>query len=150
MDRRTLDDTRADGRRAAPLPLTPAALQVLVALGDGPRHGYAIMRPVVARGVRDVALAPGTLYRVLDRLRGDGLIAEIDARPAAAGGDTRRRSYRLTERGRHAALTEKHRLVALIAAMDATTLLHGWGAADTPHAIRHGQAPRQEEAPCAD
>jgi len=32
----------------------------------------------VARGCRDVALAPGTLYRLLGRLCTDGLIAEID------------------------------------------------------------------------
>ena len=90
MDRRALNETGADGPPTAP-PLTPTALHVLVALGDGPRHGYAIMHQVVARGVRDVALAPGTLYRVLDRLRTDGLITEVDARPAAERDDTRRR-----------------------------------------------------------
>jgi len=113
------------------------------------------MQQVVARGVRAVALAPGTLYRVLDRLRTDGLIAEIDraeidGRPVRGGRDTRRRYYQLTERGRHAALGEKHRFVALIAAMDATALLRGRCAADTAHPVPQGQVPRQEETRCAD
>ncbi len=149
MDRRALNDTHADGPPAATA-LTPVALHVLITLGDGPRHGDAIMQQVVARGVREVALAPGTLYRVLDRLRTDGLIEEIDARPDAGRCDTRRRYYRLTERGRRAALGEERRLVALIAAMDATTLLRGLGVADTPRPSTQGHPPRQEETRCAD
>ncbi len=154
MDRRALNETGADGPPTAP-PLTPTALHVLVALGDGPCHGYAIMHHVVARGVRDVALAPGTLYRVLDRLRTAGLIAAIDraaidGRPVVGGGDTRRRPYCLTERGRQAALAEKRRVVALIAAMDATALLRDPCVADTPRPAPWGQQPRPEEAPCAE
>jgi len=154
MDRRALNDTRADGPPAA-TPLTPVALHILIALGDGPRHGYALMHQVVARGVRDVALAPGTLYRLLGRLRTDGLIAEIDraeidGHPLRGGGETRRRYYRLTARGRHAALGEKRRVVALIAAMDATTLLRDPCGADTPRPAPRGQRPRPEEPPCAD
>ncbi len=148
MDRRALNDTHADGPPAATA-LTPVALHVLITLGDGPRHGDAIMQQVVARGVREVALAPGTLYRVLDRLRTDGLIEEIDARPDAGRCDSRR-YYRLTERGRRAALGEERRLVALIAAMDATTLLRGLGVADTPRPSTQGHPPRQEETRCAD
>jgi hypothetical protein len=154
MDRRALNDTQTNGPPAAAT-LTPMALHVLIALGDGPLHGYALMQQVVARGVRDVALAPGTLYRVLDRLRTDSLIAEIDRAeidgcPVRGGGDTRRRYYRLTDHGRHAALGEKHRCVALIAAMDATALLRGRCAADTAQPAPQHQAPRQEETRCAD
>ncbi len=153
MDRRALNDTQTDGPPAA-TPLTPVALHVLIALGDGPLHGYALMHQVVARGVRDVALAPGTLYRVLDRLRTDGLIeeidrAEIDGCPVR-GGDTRRRYYRLTDHGRHEALGEKRRLLTLIAAMDATTLLCDPCVADTPRPAPRGHQLRPEEAPCAD
>ncbi len=149
MDRRALNDTGVDGPPAA-TPLTPVALHVLVALGDGPRHGDARMRQVVARGIRDVTLAPGTLYRVLDKRRTAGLIEEIDARPVTGSGDTRRRSYRLTERGRQAVLGEKRRLMALIAAMDATALLRGLGAVDIPRPAPRGPVSRQEEVPCAD
>ena len=153
MDRRALNDTQTDGPPAAAT-LTPTALHVLIALGDGPLHGYALMRQVGARGVRDVALAPGTLYRVLDRLRTGGLIAEIDrgeidGRPLRGGGDTRRRYYRLTDHGRQAALGEKHRCVALIAAMDATPLLRDGCGADTARRPAPGRVPRQEETPCA-
>jgi len=154
MDRRALNDTQTDGPPAAAT-LTPVALHVLIALGDGPLHGYALMQQVGARGVPDVALALGTLYRVLDRLRTTGLIAEIDRaeideHPLRGGGDTRRRYYRLTERGQHAALGEKRRLVALIAAMDATSLLRSRCAADTPPLAPQGYAPHQEETPCAE
>ena len=149
MDRRALTDTPVSSPPPAP-PLSPVALHVLVALGDGPRHGYAIMHQVVARGVRDVALAPGTLYRVLNHLRTDGLITEIDARPALENDDTRRRYYRLTERGRQAAFAEKRRLVALLAAMDATALFRGPCVVDIPRPSPWGHAPHTEETPCAD
>ncbi len=154
MERRAVNEMQADGAPVA-TPLTPVALHVLIALGDGPRHGYALMPQVGARGVPAVALAPGTLYRVLYRLRTTGLIAEIDRVEIdecslRGGGDTRRRYYRLTERGQHAALGEKRRLVALIAAMNATLLLCGRCVADTPPLAPQGDAPHQEETPCAE
>jgi PadR family transcriptional regulator len=44
------------------LPVTPAVLDILVALGDEELHGYAIMREVKRRTGGRRRLAPGTLY----------------------------------------------------------------------------------------
>ncbi len=50
------------------LPLTPAVLHILLALADGERHGYGIMREVEWRTGGETRVGPGTL---LDRLRID-------------------------------------------------------------------------------
>ena len=55
------------------LPLTPAALNVLLALADGERHGYGIMLEVRERTGGRVRLGPGTLYGAIKRLKEGGL-----------------------------------------------------------------------------
>lgn len=89
------------------LPLTPAMFHVLVALADGDKHGYAIMKEVEERTAGEVALSAGTLYGLVKRLLHDGLIAE-PRRPRL--GEERRRTYRLTARGRAVAVAEAKRL----------------------------------------
>ena len=71
------------------LPLTPPVFHVLVALADGDKHGYAILKEVVDRTGGKVQLSSGTLYAIIKRLLQDGLIDEIDERPDH--GDERRR-----------------------------------------------------------
>jgi DNA-binding PadR family transcriptional regulator len=63
------------------------ALLILVSLGDGPKHGYAIMTDVEAGTGQPIG--PGTLYAALARLEERGL---IEALPPV----DRRRPYRLT------------------------------------------------------
>jgi hypothetical protein len=65
------------------LPLTPAMFHVLVAMADGDRHGYAIIKDVAERTSGDVALSTGTLYGILKRVLAEGLAIE-GKRPAAA------------------------------------------------------------------
>ncbi len=73
---------------------------ILRALADGEeRHGYALMEAVEAATDGKVILVPGTLYRAIDRLLGDGLIAKEDPRPAPDLEDERRQYYRITPRG---------------------------------------------------
>lgn len=83
------DQLGALGRFAEP------SLAILMALADGPRHGYAIM--AAAHEITGEPLGPGTLYATLSRLEARGL---IEALPA----EDRRRPYRLTGAG--AALLE--------------------------------------------
>lgn len=92
------------------LPLSSAVFHVLVALGDGERHGYAIIKDVAERTGGAERLGAGSLYAILKRLLDDGLIAEL--KPAATGGteDHRRRYYRLTSFGRRVAKAEVERL----------------------------------------
>ena len=102
--------TRAEGD----LSLTPAAFQILLALADGERHGYGIMREVALRTDEATRLGPGTLYRSIKRLLAEGLIEESDERPDPALDDERRRYYRLTAAGRHASGVEARRLARLV------------------------------------
>ncbi|MGE0040676.1 MAG: PadR family transcriptional regulator [Vicinamibacterales bacterium] len=92
------------------LPLTPAMFQVLVALADGEKHGYAIIKEVSRRTGGKVQLRAGTLYTVIKRFVADGLIEESAERPDPALDDERRRYYRLNERGRAVAVAEADRL----------------------------------------
>src|ERR671932_1479007 len=82
------------------LPLTPAVLHILLALADGERHGYGIMREVEGRTGGETRLGPGTLYGSIKRMLADGLIEESDERPDPEMDDQRRRYYRITDFGR--------------------------------------------------
>ena len=97
------------------LPLTPAMFQVLVALADGEKHGYAIIKEVARRTDGKVRLRAGTLYTVIKRFVADGLIVESSERPDPALDDERRRYYRLSERGRAVAVAEAERLAETLA-----------------------------------
>src|ERR687893_1717852 len=92
------------------LPLTPAMLDIVVALGDGELHGYGIMREAKHRTDGRRRLAPGTLYRSLRQMQERGLVAESEERPDPDLDDERRRYYRLTELGRRVAVAEVERL----------------------------------------
>jgi DNA-binding PadR family transcriptional regulator len=94
------------------LPLAPAFLHILIALGEGERHGYAIMQDVAARTDGRVQMSPGTLYGSIKRMLADGLIEEVTT--GAAGADERRRFYRLTKFGRRVAAAEADRLTTLL------------------------------------
>jgi DNA-binding PadR family transcriptional regulator len=96
------------------LPLPTATFHILMALADDDRHGYAVMQDVEARTRGAVRLSAGTLYRTFQRLLEQGLIVEVDERPAPDMDDERRRYYRLTRFGREVAEAETARLSGLV------------------------------------
>jgi len=98
------------------LPLAPASFQILLALVDGERHGYSIMKEVTARTDGAVRMGPGTLYGALKRLLEGGLVEESEQRSDAELGDDRRRYYRLTKFGLRVARLEARRLEAMVRA----------------------------------
>jgi len=98
------------------LPLTPAMLDIMVALGDDELHGYGIMQEVRRRTGGQRRLAPGTLYRSLRQMQERGLVAEAEERPDPGLDDERRRYYRLTDLGRKVATAEVERLEGLVSA----------------------------------
>ena len=100
------------------LPLTPVALNVLLALADGERHGYGIMLEVRGRTAGAMRLGPGTLYGAIKRLREGGVIEESGDRPdpGEAPDDERRRYYRLTGFGGEVLAAEVERLDGLVRA----------------------------------
>jgi DNA-binding PadR family transcriptional regulator len=97
------------------LPLTPMVLHVLLALADGDKHGYAIIKEVRRRTAGEVELGASSLYVVLRRLVADGALTETKDRPDPALDDERRRYYRLTSFGRALAVAELKRLESLLA-----------------------------------
>lgn len=90
------------------LPLSPAALHILMALAGEDRHGYAIMREVARQSDGQCRLGPGTLYDNLKRLLDKGVVAETAK--ASDNDDPRRRYYRLTNLGRQVLAAEIARL----------------------------------------
>ena len=96
------------------LPLTPAVLDIMVALGDEELHGYAIMQEVRRRTAGKRRLAPGTLYRSLKQMEERGWVVEAEERPDPSLDDERRRYYQLTDLGRRVALAEVERLEGLV------------------------------------
>ncbi len=92
------------------LPLTPGMFQVLIALADGDKHGYAIIKEVDRRSDGQISLSAGTLYTIIRRFEQEGVIAESAARPDPSLDDERRRYYKLTEFGRDVARAEGRRM----------------------------------------
>jgi len=89
---------------------TRAEFHVLLALLDGPRHGYGLMQDVDALSNGAVQLGPGTLYTAIKRLRASRLISET-------GADAdRRRCYKLTRKGRTVVEEETRRMHDLVRA----------------------------------
>jgi DNA-binding PadR family transcriptional regulator len=104
------------------LPLPAATFHILVALADDDRHGYAIIKDVAARTSGALRLNPGTLYRSVERMLGQGLIREVNSRVAKDMDDERRRYYRLTPFGRAVAIAEAGRLAQMLALARASGL----------------------------
>ena len=94
------------------LPLSPAALHILLSLAGEEMHGYGIMQEVARQSDGRYKLGPGTLYDNLQKLMGQGMVEE--GRPPAAGDDPRRRYYRLSDFGRRVLSAEIARLVGVI------------------------------------
>ncbi len=100
----------------AALPLTPAVFHILLALTEGPLHGYAIMQSVEASS--GTAMGPGTIYGTLERLEASGFVKEVPA-PRS----DRRRTFALQPAGRAALQDEARRLSRLAVLVRAKRLL---------------------------
>jgi DNA-binding PadR family transcriptional regulator len=72
------------------------------------------MQDVTARTGGELKLSAGTLYRSIQRMLEQGLLAEITARPAPELDDERRRYYRITPFGRAVARAEARRLAQML------------------------------------
>jgi DNA-binding PadR family transcriptional regulator len=107
------------------LPLTPIAFEILMALLDEDRHGYAILQHVDERVGSALPLRTGTLYRALARLMDDDLIEQVTPKNEKDVTDPRRRYYRITALGRDTAAAEARRLEDQVAAARRHKLLSG-------------------------
>ena len=87
-------------------PMTEAMYYVLLTLIN-PNHGYQLMSAVKEVSNGRVQMGPGTLYGVLIRMQGDGLIQIVED-------DGRRKTYVITADGKEALKQEYQRLLALV------------------------------------
>lgn len=93
-------------------PLSPTDYHVLLALTDGRQYGYAIMKAIEEESGGVILPEIGSLYRVLARLMGAGLVEETAAptdAPAVHRGRPRR-YYRISSEGRRVLAAETTRL----------------------------------------
>jgi len=95
------------------LPLSDLALHVMLALGDGPIHGYGIGKEIEDRSGGRLNPTTGGLYQVLRRLAEDGLVDHAPEAEAESP-DARRRYFRLTPLGRQVVGMEMERLQGLV------------------------------------
>ena len=108
----------SDRPEAGAAPLTPAVFHILLALAEGPLHGYAIMKAVAQSAGPGLAMGPGTIYGSLQRMEEAGLVTDSPH----PGGD-RRRCFMLLPAGRRALAAEAERLTRLASLVRARNLL---------------------------
>jgi DNA-binding PadR family transcriptional regulator len=90
------------------LPLSPAALHILLALAGEDLHGYGIMLEVARQSEGAYRLGPGTLYDNLQRLMDQAMVLEVSSDAP------RKRTYRLSSLGRKVLSTEISRLEGVV------------------------------------
>jgi DNA-binding PadR family transcriptional regulator len=96
------------------LPLSPTIFHLLLALGEGERHGYALKREILHRTGGKLNLGSGALYGSINKMLEQGLIEESEERPDPHLDDERRRYYRITPLGKRTAQAEAVRMRQLV------------------------------------
>ncbi|HSH74894.1 MAG TPA: PadR family transcriptional regulator [Longimicrobiales bacterium] len=96
------------------LPLRHPIFLILLALGEGRLHGYALAQRIRAVSGGSVRIASGPMYRHLKRLLDAGIIEESEERPDPEEDDERRRYYALTQLGRQVLDLETERMAAMV------------------------------------
>lgn len=110
-----VEDESGGDRAQSLIPLRPPVFEILLALGEGRRHGYAIIQALRERGGAGARIETGPLYRHLKRLLEVGLIEELAEPPAGTPDDQRRTAYYgLTPLGRAVVCAEAARLAELV------------------------------------
>jgi DNA-binding PadR family transcriptional regulator len=107
------------------VPLPDFWLHILLVLGDGPSHGYAIGKKLEESSEGRLTPTTGTLYHALRRLHEEGLIAEANAPARDEGKGPQRQYFKLTRFGRRVFAVEANRLQSLLTAARRSKLVPG-------------------------
>lgn len=105
------------------LPLSPIMYHMLLALFDGEKHGYGIMKTVENDTKGQLSIPLGSLYGAIKRMLKAGLIAETGERPDPEADDERRRYYEITGFGQQVLRAETQRLTQQVALAEAKRVL---------------------------
>ncbi len=92
--------------------LPPHWFQMLLSLADSERHGLGIMQDVLERTGGRMRLWPGMLYRNLQQLADEGLIADAPGPATPEAGSPR--YFRITPAGRRACAAEARNMAAFV------------------------------------
>jgi DNA-binding PadR family transcriptional regulator len=95
-------------------PVTPLTLHIMVALAQGPLHGYAVIKAVARSSEGTIAPGAGTFYSAINRMDKQGLIAELATEEEHASPGKPKRTFELTDRGRRLLRAETARLQRLV------------------------------------
>lgn len=93
--------------------MTELSLHVLLAIGRGAAHGYAIGKDIEEQSGGRLDPTTGALYQTLKRLGEEGLVEPREPGPEER--DSRRKYFALTAVGRRAVAAEVERLEGLVA-----------------------------------
>jgi PadR family transcriptional regulator PadR len=107
------------------LPLPPQDLQLLLAVASQPLHGYAMMKAVEQQSGGALRVELGSLYRMIQRLERDGLIAQAEPFEVAPAPGRDRRYYAITALGHVVVTAELERLRRVLDLAAATPLWPG-------------------------
>jgi DNA-binding PadR family transcriptional regulator len=94
------------------LPLPHLPLHILLALADGTRHGWAVIKRIEEMTGGDTRPSTGSLYLAMGRLAERRLIEEVESPDDDV--DERRKYYRITPLGTRVLEAESRRLAALV------------------------------------
>jgi DNA-binding PadR family transcriptional regulator len=103
--------------------LPPHWFHILLALGDGPRHGLAIIDDIADRTGGRVRLWPGVLYVALKKMTAEGLIADAPTPADFVATAGRPRFFKLTALGRRRGQEEANYLASIVASARSKRLL---------------------------
>lgn len=105
-------------KRSDSKPLKTTWFHILLALAEGPKHGFAIRQTVDRRTEGAVKLWPATLYGALREMAALGLLEPLDGEEDPDD-DQRRQYHRLTPAGEARLRAEADRLQGLVDAVRA-------------------------------
>ena len=105
--------------RQARAPIAPHIFEILLAVSQGPRHGYGIIADINERTGGEVSIGTSSLYAAVRQMLRDGLLEEAPPVADEQSSGPPRRYYRITDTGRDAAHREADRLRRTAEAADA-------------------------------
>jgi DNA-binding PadR family transcriptional regulator len=97
-------------RARGELPLPAHVFEILLALSEGPAHGYAIIKQIEVQSAGAVKLSTSSLYAALKRMESTGFVEDDGVRSRAPSGGPPRKYYRISPYGRQVACLEALRL----------------------------------------
>ncbi len=103
------------------IPLKPNDFHILLALAQGPRHGYWMAKEIRRETNDRIRLEAGNLHRTLQKLVRQELVTPTEAPSDET--DPRRNYYGITQLGRQVLAVDTARMRSLLESVDAADVL---------------------------